>query len=115
LSCNTQPDRVPHGFGVEQLVYLRVSEGGVATKIKSLHSAPVVGNHRLQYRAPAIALCTFPGLRAHRYRLVRHALNRGNVLEGPLTGRIADAGNPGCLGQVATRLGRWGCGRVMAG
>ena len=39
-------------------------------------------------------------------RLVRHALNRGNVLEGPLTDRIADAGNPGCQGQVATQLRR---------
>jgi hypothetical protein len=39
-------------------------------------------------------------------RLVRHALNRGNVLEGPLTDRIADAGNPGCQGQVDTQLCR---------
>jgi hypothetical protein len=39
-------------------------------------------------------------------RLVRHVLNRGNVLEGPLTDRIADAGNPGCQGQVATLLSR---------
>jgi hypothetical protein len=31
-------------------------------------------------------------------RLVRHALNRGNVLEGPLRDRIADGGNPGCPG-----------------
>ena len=29
-------------------------------------------------------------------RLVRHALNRGNVLEGPLRDRIANGGNPGC-------------------
>jgi hypothetical protein len=35
-------------------------------------------------------------------RLVRHALNRGNLLEGPLTDWIADAGNPGCQGQLAT-------------
>ena len=34
--------------------------------------------------------------------LVRHALNHGNVFEGPLTDRIADAGNRGCQGQVAT-------------
>jgi hypothetical protein len=27
-------------------------------------------------------------------RLVRHALNRGNVLEGPLRDRIADGGKP---------------------
>jgi hypothetical protein len=39
-------------------------------------------------------------------RLVRHALNRANVREGPLTDRIADAGNPVCQGQVATQLGR---------
>ena len=39
-------------------------------------------------------------------RLVRHALNRGNVLEGPLRDRIADGGNPGCQGQVSTHLGR---------
>src|SRR5580692_1947630 len=35
-------------------------------------------------------------------RLVRQALNRGNVLEGPLRDRIADGGNPGCQGQVST-------------
>ena len=39
-------------------------------------------------------------------RLVRHALNRGNVLEGSLRDRIADGGNPGCQGQVSTHLGR---------
>ena len=39
-------------------------------------------------------------------RLVRHGLNRGNVLEGPLRDRIADGGNPGCQGQVATLLSR---------
>ncbi len=39
-------------------------------------------------------------------RLVRHPLNRGNVLEGPLRDRIADGGNPGCQGQVATHCGR---------
>ena len=38
-------------------------------------------------------------------RLVRHALNRGNVLEGPLRDRIADGGNPGCQGQVSTHSG----------
>jgi hypothetical protein len=38
--------------------------------------------------------------------LVRHALNHGNVFEGPLTDRIADAGNRGCQGQVATHNGR---------
>jgi hypothetical protein len=38
-------------------------------------------------------------------RLVRHALNRGNVLEGPLKDRIADGGNPGCQGQVSTHCG----------
>jgi hypothetical protein len=31
--------------------------------------------------------------------LVGHALNRGNVVEGPLTDRIADGGNPGCKGR----------------
>ena len=36
-------------------------------------------------------------------RLVRHALNRGNVLEGPLTDRIGDAGDPGCQRQVLPR------------
>jgi hypothetical protein len=36
-------------------------------------------------------------------RLACHALNRGNVLEGPVTDRRADAGNLGCQGQVATR------------
>jgi hypothetical protein len=35
-------------------------------------------------------------------RLVRHALKRSNVLEGPLRDRIADGGYPGCQGQVAT-------------
>ena len=34
--------------------------------------------------------------------LSSHPLNRGNVLEGPLTDRIGDAGDPGCQGQVAT-------------
>jgi hypothetical protein len=34
--------------------------------------------------------------------LVRHTLNRGSLLEGPLTDRIPDSGNPGCQGQVAT-------------
>ena len=38
-------------------------------------------------------------------RLVRHALNRGNVLEGPLRNRIADGGNSGCQGQVSTHGG----------
>lgn len=38
-------------------------------------------------------------------RLVRHALNRGSLLEGPLTDRIPDSGNPGCQGQVVTLLG----------
>jgi hypothetical protein len=37
-------------------------------------------------------------------RLARHALNRGNVFEGPTTDRIADAGSLGCQGQVATDL-----------
>ena len=32
-------------------------------------------------------------------RLVRQALNRGNVLEGPLRDRIADGGNPGAKGR----------------
>jgi hypothetical protein len=32
----------------------------------------------------------------------RRALNRGNVVEDPLWDRIADCGNPGCQGQVAT-------------
>ena len=35
-------------------------------------------------------------------RLVRHTLNLGSLLEGPLTDRIPDSGNPGCQGQVAT-------------
>ena len=35
-------------------------------------------------------------------RLVRHALNRGNVLEGPLRDRTAVGGNPGYQGQVST-------------
>ena len=33
----------------------------------------------------------------------RRAPNRGNVVEDPLWDRIADGGNPGCQGQVATR------------
>jgi len=37
-------------------------------------------------------------------RLVRHSLDRGNLLEGPLTDRIADAGNPVCQGPVAPQL-----------
>ena len=39
-------------------------------------------------------------------RLVRHALNRGNVLEGPLRDRIADGGHPGCQEQIATQARR---------
>jgi hypothetical protein len=39
-------------------------------------------------------------------RLVCHALNRGDVLEGPLTDRIAGAGTPGARGQVAIHCGR---------
>src|SRR4029077_11514886 len=39
-------------------------------------------------------------------RLVRHALNRGNVLEGPLRDRTADGGNPACQGQVSTQVSR---------
>jgi hypothetical protein len=46
-------------------------------------------------------------------RLVRHGLNRGNVLEGPLRDRIADGGNPGCQGQVSTQLRRTRGGRRM--
>jgi len=45
-------------------------------------------------------------------RLVRRALNRGNVFEGPLTDWIADAGNPKYQGQVATHLSR---SRAMTG
>src|SRR5271163_2773513 len=32
----------------------------------------------------------------------RRALNHGNVVEDPPWDRIADRGNPGCQGQVAT-------------
>ncbi len=53
-----------------------------------------------------------PALLAH---LVRHALNRGNVLEGPLRERTADAGNPGCQGQVATRERTRSRGRAASG
>ena len=41
----------------------------------------------------------------------RRAPNRGNVVEDPLWNRIADGGNPGCQGQVATQLSR--SGRVL--
>jgi hypothetical protein len=37
-------------------------------------------------------------------RLIRHALNRGNVLEGSLRDRTADGGNPACQGQVSTQV-----------
>jgi hypothetical protein len=37
-------------------------------------------------------------------RPVRHALNRGNVLEDPFRDRIADGRNPGRQGQVSTLL-----------
>src|SRR5947209_4525120 len=37
-------------------------------------------------------------------RLVRHALNRDNLLEGPLRDRIADVGTLGCQGQVSLRV-----------
>jgi hypothetical protein len=36
----------------------------------------------------------------------RRAPNRGNVVEDPLWDRIADGGNPGCQGEVATQLSR---------
>jgi len=36
-------------------------------------------------------------------RLFRHALNRGSLLEDPLTDRIPDSGNHGCQGQVVTQ------------
>jgi hypothetical protein len=46
-------------------------------------------------------------------RLVCHALNRGNVLEGPLKDRIADGGNPGCQRQVSTH-GRHLTGHLLS-
>jgi hypothetical protein len=49
-----QPDRVTHALGFEELVDLRVGEGRVAAEIAALHCAPIAGDHRLKYRAPAI-------------------------------------------------------------
>jgi hypothetical protein len=76
-----------------------------ASSAKLYRSNPLVSGKSLSKRPKSRLLA----------RLVRHALNRGNVLEGPLTDRIADAGNPaGCQGQIATRLRRSGCCRSMA-
>jgi hypothetical protein len=63
---------------------------------RSAHLYTHYGQDRsfLQHASPQLA------------RLVRHALNRGNVLEGPLRDRTAEGGNPACQGQVSTQLRR---------
>src|SRR4051812_17983240 len=61
-----QADRVAGTLGFEQLVYLGIGEASVSPKIQMLHDASVTRNHRLQYRTPALALWTLPGLNAHR-------------------------------------------------
>ena len=43
----------------------------------------------------------------------RRVPNRGNVVEDPLWDRIADGGNPGCQGQVATQLSQFARRRRM--
>src|SRR5215212_1331492 len=49
-----KPDRVAGTLGFKKFVDLGIGESGVASKIQMLHNAPVMRNHRLQQRAPAI-------------------------------------------------------------
>ena len=47
-----QSDRVAGTLGLEELVHLRVREGGIAPEVEALHDPLVAGNNRLQHRAP---------------------------------------------------------------
>jgi len=53
-SVGRQPDRIAHPLAFEELVYIRVGEGSVSPKIKTLHRVSVAGDHRLQHRAPTV-------------------------------------------------------------
>src|ERR1700732_3884594 len=62
--------------------------------------------HACPARGPAraglsrVLLGPLPSLHQLRLRSpVRHALTRGNVLEGPMRDRIADGGHPGTAGK----------------
>ena len=53
-SVGRQPDRVADALGFEEFVDLGVGKGRVASKIETLHRAPVAGDHRLKHRAPGV-------------------------------------------------------------
>ena len=61
-----QPDRVADALGFEKLVHLGVAESRIAAEVEALHDPPVAGNTGSSTARQPSALCTLPGVKAHR-------------------------------------------------